>query len=61
LAGILPSGQGEVSLHLMDHPQLALVDHFAEAAVALLSFMFVGVNLAVDILYAWLDPRISYT
>jgi ABC-type dipeptide/oligopeptide/nickel transport system permease component len=45
----------------MDHPQLALVDHFAEAAVALLSFMFVGVNLAVDILYAWLDPRISYT
>ena len=31
-----------------------------QAAVALLSFMFVGVNLAVDILYAWLDPRISY-
>ena len=30
-----------------------------QAAVALLSFMFVGVNLAVDILYAWLDPRIS--
>ena len=32
-----------------------------QAAVALLSFMFVGVNLAVDILYAWLDPRISYS
>ncbi|MDP6560447.1 MAG: ABC transporter permease subunit, partial [Candidatus Binatia bacterium] len=31
-----------------------------QAAVALLSFMFVGVNLAVDIFYAWLDPRISY-
>jgi peptide/nickel transport system permease protein len=32
-----------------------------QAAVALLSFMFVGVNLAVDILYAWLDPRVSYS
>ena len=32
-----------------------------QAAVALLSFVFVGVNLAVDILYAWLDPRISYS
>jgi len=31
-----------------------------QAAVALLAFVFVGVNLAVDILYAWLDPRISY-
>lgn len=31
-----------------------------QAAVALLAFMFVGVNLAVDLMYAWLDPRISY-
>lgn len=31
-----------------------------QAAVALLAFVFVGVNLVVDILYAWLDPRISY-
>jgi peptide/nickel transport system permease protein len=31
-----------------------------QAAVALLAFVFVGVNLAVDLLYAWLDPRISY-
>lgn len=31
-----------------------------QAAVALLSFVFVFVNLVVDILYAWLDPRISY-
>jgi ABC-type dipeptide/oligopeptide/nickel transport system permease component len=29
--------------------------------VALLAFIFVGVNLAVDLLYAWLDPRISYS
>ncbi|MEE9240699.1 MAG: ABC transporter permease [bacterium] len=32
-----------------------------QAAVALLAFVFVFVNLVVDILYAWLDPRISYS
>jgi ABC-type dipeptide/oligopeptide/nickel transport system permease component len=32
-----------------------------QAAVALLAFAFVGVNLVVDILYAWLDPRISFS
>lgn len=32
-----------------------------QAAVALLSFMFVGVNLIVDLLYGWLDPRITYS
>jgi peptide/nickel transport system permease protein len=31
-----------------------------QAAVALLAFVFVGINLVVDLLYAWLDPRISY-
>jgi peptide/nickel transport system permease protein len=31
-----------------------------QAAVTLLAIMFVGVNLTVDITYAWLDPRISY-
>jgi peptide/nickel transport system permease protein len=31
-----------------------------QAAVALLAFVFVGVNLTVDVLYGWLDPRISY-
>jgi ABC-type dipeptide/oligopeptide/nickel transport system permease component len=31
-----------------------------QAAVTLLAVMFIGVNLSVDILYAWLDPRISY-
>lgn len=32
-----------------------------QAAVALLAFVFVGINLLVDILYAWLDPRISFS
>ena len=31
-----------------------------QAAVTLLAIMFIGVNLTVDIAYAWLDPRISY-
>ena len=33
LARVLPPGQREVSLHLMDHPHLTVVDHLAEAAV----------------------------
>lgn len=31
-----------------------------QAAVTLLAIMYIGVNLSVDVLYAWLDPRISY-
>ncbi len=31
-----------------------------QAAVTLLSCIFVGINLGVDLLYAWLDPRIVY-
>jgi peptide/nickel transport system permease protein len=31
-----------------------------QAAVFLLAFIFVFVNLTVDLLYAWLDPRIRY-
>jgi ABC-type dipeptide/oligopeptide/nickel transport system permease component len=31
-----------------------------QAAVALLATCFVVVNLSVDLLYAWLDPRIAY-
>ncbi len=41
------------SINVNDYPVV-------QAAVALLSLMFVGVNLAVDIIYAWLDPRVSY-
>ncbi|MFC1492102.1 ABC transporter permease [Nitrospinota bacterium] len=32
-----------------------------QAAVTLLACIFVGINLLVDILYAWLDPRITYS
>ena len=32
-----------------------------QAVVSLLAFIFVGVNLVVDLLYGWLDPRIVYS
>jgi peptide/nickel transport system permease protein len=31
-----------------------------QALVLLTAFVFVFVNLIIDLLYAWLDPRISY-
>jgi peptide/nickel transport system permease protein len=31
-----------------------------QALVLLVSFVFIAVNFFVDLLYAWLDPRIRY-
>jgi peptide/nickel transport system permease protein len=31
-----------------------------QALVLLVSFSFIFVNFIVDLLYAWLDPRIRY-
>ena len=31
-----------------------------QAGVLIFALVFVGVNLAVDVSYAWLDPRIRY-
>ena len=32
-----------------------------QAFIIFITFGFAFINLAVDILYAWLDPRIRYT
>jgi peptide/nickel transport system permease protein len=32
-----------------------------QASVITLAVVFVGLNLFVDVLYTWLDPRIRYT
>ena len=32
-----------------------------QAAVTLLATIFVFINLLVDLIYAWLDPRIAYS
>jgi ABC-type dipeptide/oligopeptide/nickel transport system permease component len=31
-----------------------------QASVFLLAFIFVFINMTVDLLYAWLDPRIQH-
>ena len=31
-----------------------------QALVLLVSFVFIFVNFVVDLIYAWLDPRIRY-
>jgi len=31
-----------------------------QAAVIVSTLLFILINLAVDVLYAWLDPRIRY-
>jgi len=42
------------SVNLRDYPTI-------QGVVVLMSFMYVLVNLLVDLSYAWLDPRIRYT
>lgn len=32
-----------------------------QAAVFVMSVMFIGINLIVDLLYSWIDPRITYS
>ncbi len=41
------------SINLRDYPTI-------QGVVVLMSFIYVGVNLLVDLSYAWLDPRIRY-
>jgi peptide/nickel transport system permease protein len=31
-----------------------------QAMVFVMALVFLGLNLAIDLLYAWLDPRIRY-
>ena len=32
-----------------------------QALVMLVAFIFVMMNIAIDVMYAWLDPRIRYS
>jgi peptide/nickel transport system permease protein len=41
------------SINQRDYPMI-------QGVVLMIAFIFVIINLIVDILYAWLDPRISY-
>ena len=54
-------------LEVMREDYVRMVDAIAhrdipvvQALVLLTAFVFVVINLIIDLLYAWLDPRISY-
>jgi peptide/nickel transport system permease protein len=49
-------GVGMLTLQALQNNDFPII----QAAVFLLAFIFVFVNLAVDLLYALLDPRIRY-
>jgi ABC-type dipeptide/oligopeptide/nickel transport system permease component len=50
-------GVGRLVFNAINHRDIPLV----QAAVIVFSVMFVGLNLAVDVIYARLDPRIRLT
>ena len=49
-------GVGFLSVESLQNDDFPVV----QASVFLLAFNFVFINLVVDLLYAWLDPRIRY-
>ena len=49
-------GVGRLTVNAIMNDDFPIV----QAAVFFLAFMFIFINLVVDLLYAWLDPRISY-
>jgi peptide/nickel transport system permease protein len=50
------NGVGRFMVDAIAHRDIPVV----QTLVLLIAFAFVFVNLVVDLLYAWLDPRISY-
>jgi peptide/nickel transport system permease protein len=50
------NGVGRFIVDAIAHRNIPVV----QALVLLTAFVFVFVNLIIDLLYAWLDPRISY-
>ena len=50
------NGIGKLFVDSVDNQDFALTQHL----VMLVVLVFVVTNLVVDVLYAWLDPRIRY-
>jgi peptide/nickel transport system permease protein len=50
------SGVGRLMVDAIAHRDIPVV----QALVLLTAFVFVVINLIVELLYAWLDPRVSY-
>ena len=49
-------GLGRLSIQAIQSSDFPLV----QASVFIMSIFFIGINLIVDIIYCWIDPRISY-
>ena len=49
-------GIGRLIIYAINQKDFNIV----QAGVVLLAFFFVIINLIVDVLYTWLDPRIRY-
>ena len=56
---------GTAATDSVDRAALPVVDSrdypIVEAAILCLSAMYIGVNLLVDVLYAYLNPKIRYS
>jgi peptide/nickel transport system permease protein len=50
------NGIGRLMLHAITRRDYAVL----QGGLVFVAFSFVFINLAVDILYAWLDPRVRY-
>jgi len=50
------NGVGSFVVDAIAHRDIPVV----QTLVLLIAFSFVFVNLIIDLIYAWLDPRISY-
>ena len=50
------NGVGRFIVDAIAHRDIPVV----QTLVLLTAFVFVFINLIIDLLYAWLDPRISY-
>jgi peptide/nickel transport system permease protein len=50
------NGVGSFMVDAIAHRDIPVV----QALVLLIAFIFVAINLLIDVLYAWLDPRVSY-
>ena len=51
------NGVGSFVIDAILHRDIPVV----QSLIFLIAFSFVFVNLVIDLLYAWLDPRISYS
>jgi peptide/nickel transport system permease protein len=51
------NGLGKLFVESVQNHDFAMT----QALVMLVAFIFVMINLLVDIFYAWLDPRIRYS